>query len=91
MKKVINIVGYPLKLLALTVIYLYKILISPLLPKSCKYTPSCSTYGVEAIKKFGVIKGSFLLAKRLIRCNPKAKGGKDPVPDNIKGDIKWII
>jgi hypothetical protein len=91
MNKIIDVIFYPLKLVALFLIYLYKILISPILPKSCKYTPSCSTYGVIAIKRFGIFLGSFLLIKRLIRCNPHSKGGKDPVPDNIKGDIKWII
>lgn len=91
MIKILNIIFYPFKLIVLLLIYLYKILISPLLPKSCRYTPSCSTYGVIAIKRFGPIEGSFLLIKRLIRCNPWSKGGLDPVPDNIKGDIKWII
>jgi len=91
MIKILNIIFYPFKLIVLLLIYLYKILISPLLPKSCRYTPSCSTYGVIAIKRFGPIEGSFLLIKRLFRCNPWSKGGLDPVPDNIKGDIKWII
>ncbi|HBB44522.1 MAG TPA: membrane protein insertion efficiency factor YidD [Clostridiales bacterium] len=91
MIKILNIIFYPFKLIVLLLIYLYKILISPILPKSCRYTPSCSTYGVIAIKRFGPIEGSFLLIKRLFRCNPWSKGGLDPVPDNIKGDIKWII
>ena len=91
MKKFLNIIFYPLKLLALLLIYLYKILISPLIPKSCKFTPSCSTYGIIAIKRFGVFEGIFLAFKRLIKCRPGTKGGKDYVPDNIKGDIKWII
>ncbi len=91
MKKFLNIIFYPFKLLALLLIYLYKILISPLLPKSCKFTPSCSTYGIIAIKRFGVFEGIFLTCKRLIKCRPGTKGGKDYVPDNIKGDIKWII
>ena len=91
MKKFINIVLYPFKLLALLLIYLYKILISPLFPKSCKFTPSCSTYGIIAIKRFGVFEGIFLTFKRLIRCRPGTIGGKDYVPDNIKGDIKWIL
>lgn len=91
MIKILNIIFYPFKLIVLLLIYLYKILISPILPKSCRYTPSCSTYGVIAIKRFGPIEGSFLLIKRLFKCNPWSKGGLDPVPDNIKGDIKWII
>ena len=91
MKKFLDIIFYPLKLLALLLIYLYKILISPLIPKSCKFTPSCSTYGIIAIKRFGVFEGIFLTFKRLVKCRPGTKGGKDYVPDNIKGDIKWII
>lgn len=91
MIKILNIIFYPFELIVLLLIYLYKILISPILPKSCRYTPSCSTYGVIAIKRFGPIEGSFLLIKRLFKCNPWSKGGLDPVPDNIKGDIKWII
>lgn len=91
MKKILNIIFYPLKLLALLLIYMYKILISPLIPKSCKFTPSCSTYGVIAIKRFGFFEGIFLTTKRLIRCRPGTCGGKDYVPDNIKGDIKWIL
>lgn len=89
--KVLNAILYPIKLLALLVIYLYKVLISPLLPKSCKFVPSCSTYAVEAIKRFGVCEGIFLTVKRLTKCRPGTCGGKDYVPDNIKGDIKWIL
>lgn len=91
MKKLLNIIFYPLKLLALLLIYMYKILISPLFPKSCKYVPSCSTYGLVAFKRFGFFGGIFLTAKRLLKCRPGTKGGKDYVPDNIKGDIKWIL
>lgn len=91
MKKFLMIIFYPLRLIALLLIYLYKILISPIFPKSCKYTPTCSTYAVEAIRRFGIIEGFFLAAKRLASCNHKSKGGKDYVPDNIKGEIKWTL
>lgn len=91
MKKILNIIFYLLKLLALLLIYLYKILISPLLPKSCKFIPTCSTYGITAIKRFGFFEGIFLTFKRLGRCRPGTEGGKDYVPDNVKGDIKWIL
>ena len=89
--KIIKVLLFPFQLIALLFIYLYKILISPFFPKSCRYTPSCSAYGVLAIKRFGPIEGIFLTLKRMLRCHPKAKGGLDPVPDNIKGDIKWIL
>jgi putative membrane protein insertion efficiency factor len=89
--KTVQIILYPIKLLFIGLIYLYKIFISPILPKSCVYTPSCSTYSLEAIKRFGPIKGFFLSAKRVASCNPRAKGGFHPVPDNIKGDAKWVL
>jgi putative membrane protein insertion efficiency factor len=58
----------------------YQKVISPMLPPSCRYEPSCSQYGYEAIDKHGVIKGSGLAAWRVLRCNPWGKGGYDPVP-----------
>lgn len=89
--KVLNIFLYPFQLIALALIKIYKILISPIIPKSCKYTPSCSTYAIVAIKRFGLIEGIFLTARRILKCNPHSNGGFDPVPDNIKGEIKWIL
>ena len=89
---VIKTLAYPLKIFCLSLVYLYKILISPMLPKSCKFSPSCSTYCVIAIKRFGVCKGVFLTIKRILRCSHfSSKCGLDPVPDNLKGDLKWII
>ncbi|MGN1208370.1 MAG: membrane protein insertion efficiency factor YidD, partial [Christensenellales bacterium] len=88
---VIKILTYPVKIFCLSLVYLYKILISPMLPKSCKFTPSCSTYAVIAIKRFGVCKGVFLSFKRILRCNHfSSKCGVDPVPDNLKGELKWV-
>lgn len=91
MKKILNIMFYPFTLLLIGLIYLYKILISPILPKSCIYTPSCSTYGLISLKRFGFFEGIFLTTKRVLRCNPFHKGGTDLVPDNIEGDIKWVL
>jgi putative membrane protein insertion efficiency factor len=71
------------QLLALPFIILikiYRIFISPLLGKNCIYTPSCSEYGIIALRKHGIFKGSFLTAKRILRCNSLFKGGYDPVP-----------
>ncbi|MBQ9886864.1 MAG: membrane protein insertion efficiency factor YidD [Lachnospiraceae bacterium] len=51
-----------------------------LFSSNCKYTPTCSQYAIEALEKYGVVKGSFLAVKRILRCNPFAKGGYDPVP-----------
>jgi len=58
----------------------YKRNISPLLPPACKYVPTCSEYAMTAIERFGPAYGSYLAARRLLRCNPFAKGGYDPVP-----------
>ena len=71
------------QLLALPFIILikiYRIFISPLLGKNCIYTPSCSEYGIIALRKHGIFKGSFLTVKRILRCNSLFKGGYDPVP-----------
>jgi hypothetical protein len=58
----------------------YQGAISPHLGKACRYTPSCSNYGVEAIKKYGPLKGGLLTAKRICSCNPWGGHGYDPVP-----------
>lgn len=69
-----------MKKLFLGIIRFYQKKISPLTPPKCKYYPTCSQYGYEAIERFGVIKGSALALWRILRCNPFSKGGYDPVP-----------
>lgn len=59
---------------------LYKKYISPVLPPACRYSPTCSEYMLEAVTRYGIVKGIFLGLKRLLRCNPLFKGGYDPVP-----------
>ena len=54
--------------------------ISPLYPPRCRYIPTCSQYALEAVEKYGAVKGTFLATKRILRCNPFHKGGYDPVP-----------
>ena len=61
-------------------IRIYKNFISPLFPRCCRFTPSCSTYAIEAIEMHGVIIGLWLTFKRLLRCHPFCRGGYDPVP-----------
>ncbi|PLW96831.1 MAG: membrane protein insertion efficiency factor YidD [Marinilabiliales bacterium] len=58
----------------------YQGAISPLLPPSCRYTPTCSVYSIEAIKKHGPLKGGWLAIKRIVSCNPWGGSGHDPVP-----------
>ena len=62
------------------IIFLYQKIISPYLPPSCRYTPTCSQYGIEALKKYGPLKGSWLTIKRISRCHPWGGHGYDPVP-----------
>ncbi len=58
----------------------YQCIISPLLGPRCRFHPTCSQYGIEALNRFGLIKGSALILKRLLRCHPLHSGGDDPVP-----------
>jgi len=66
--------------LALGLIKLYQNTVSRVLPDVCRFQPTCSHYAVEAIKKYGLARGSWLAAKRIARCNPFCEGGYDPVP-----------
>ncbi len=68
------------KFLFINIIKIYQRFISPFFPSSCKFSPSCSKYGIEAINKYGSVKGVFLTIKRILRCNPWSKGGYDPIP-----------
>lgn len=66
-----------------TIIFIkfYRKFISPMFgPSKCKFTPTCSSYAIEALEKYGFIKGTFLSIRRILRCNPFSKGGYDPVP-----------
>jgi putative membrane protein insertion efficiency factor len=65
---------------ALALLRAYKLVISPLFPPACRYTPTCSEYASEAVERFGVLRGAFLAAWRLLRCHPFVRGGFDPVP-----------
>nr|WP_099975341.1 MULTISPECIES: membrane protein insertion efficiency factor YidD [Lactobacillaceae] len=69
-------------------IYLYPVrfyqkFISPILPPSCRYYPTCSNYFIDAVKKHGIILGSIMGIARILRCHPFIRGGVDPVPDNF--------
>lgn len=69
-----------MKRILIFLIKIYQKYLSPLKTTKCPYTPTCSQYGLEAIEKYGAIKGSFLALWRILRCNPFSKGGYDPVP-----------
>ena len=68
------------KYIVLGIIYFYRAAISPLLPPSCRYVPTCSEYAIIAIRRYGALKGSFMALKRIGRCHPFHEGGYDPVP-----------
>lgn len=69
-----------MKYILTSIIKVYKKFISPVLPPSCRFYPTCSEYAMEAINTHGSLKGSWLSIKRIVRCNPLSKGGLDPVP-----------
>lgn len=70
-----------MKKVMIFLINLYRKYLSPLKRRpTCIYTPTCSQYAIEALEKYGFLKGSFLAVKRILRCHPFAKGGFDPVP-----------
>ncbi|MCX8103119.1 MAG: membrane protein insertion efficiency factor YidD [Candidatus Bipolaricaulota bacterium] len=69
-----------MRALALLLITLYQKLLSPILPSSCRFYPSCSEYAKQAIQKYGLLRGGWLALKRISRCHPGNPGGLDPVP-----------
>jgi uncharacterized protein len=72
-----------MKYLLLKSIRFYQRFISPITPPSCRFYPTCSHYGLEAVTRFGVLKGSWLTLKRLLKCQPFHSGGFDPVPEKL--------
>jgi len=80
MRLLVNILKQAIGFVFIALIKVYQYFISPLTGASCRYTPSCSQYGVEAIRKYGAFKGGWLTIKRLASCNPWGGHGHDPVP-----------
>lgn len=69
-----------MKSLLISLIHIYQHYISPLTPPACRYTPTCSQYTLEAIQKYGALRGTWLGLKRICRCHPWGGSGYDPVP-----------
>ena len=67
------------KSVGIALINVYRRFVSPMLPSACRFTPSCSLYTLQAIEKYGLLKGGFMGARRLVRCHPFSEGGYDPV------------
>lgn len=65
--------------IAVILIRAYQLVVSPLLPPSCKYHPSCSQYAIDALRQYGILRGTVLAGWRIMRCNPFSHGGHDPV------------
>jgi putative membrane protein insertion efficiency factor len=72
--------GLPARAVLLGALYLYRTLLSPLLPARCRFHPSCSAYAQQAVRVHGAAKGLVLAVRRIIRCSPATTGGSDPVP-----------
>jgi hypothetical protein len=69
-----------MKYIFIAIVKLYRMTLSKIIPPSCRFTPSCSAYAIEALERFGAVRGGFLSFVRIVRCNPFSAGGYDPVP-----------
>ena len=85
MRKILRVLGLPL----IALIKLYQWIISPALGPRCRFTPSCSNYAVEALKKYGIFKGTWLSLRRISRCHPWGGHGVDPVP--VMAGRLWLV
>lgn len=80
MRTIIKFFGTILSKIMIALIRGYQIFISPLFPPTCRFYPTCSTYFIQALKKYGPIKGTYLGVKRILKCHPGHPGGYDPLP-----------
>ena len=72
-----------MKYLLIGLIKLYRMTLSKMKPHCCRFYPTCSVYGINAIRRFGSVRGGYLTVKRIVRCNPFSAGGYDPVPEEF--------
>ncbi len=80
-----------MKKVAQFLLLVYKRTLSPFIGNNCRYTPTCSMYTYDAVERYGAPVGLFMGLLRVLRCNPFFKGGFEPVPENYRGKIKWLI
>lgn len=80
-----------MKWLARILLRFYKKYLSASVPSHCIYVPTCSSYTYQAVEKYGFFVGCALGGMRILRCNPFAKGGFDPVRENYRGKAKWLL
>ena len=78
-----------MKWIAIALITIYRKIISPIKPPTCRFYPTCSQYGMEAFQRFGFFKGLYLTTKRILKCQPFHPGGFDPVPENKKSNKQF--
>ncbi len=77
-----------MKNICVRAIRFYQNKLSPLKPACCRFVPTCSEYAATAVERYGAVKGSWMAAKRIARCQPFARGGYDPVPESLSTDMK---
>ena len=80
MKRLLDLLNWAVAFLLTLPVLFYRACISPMLPPSCRFTPTCSQYALEALRKHGAVKGMWLAVRRILRCHPWGGSGYDPVP-----------
>lgn len=86
-----EILLYPIRIIIIGLVKLYRLLISPIKNGHCVYYPTCSAYMLISVREWGLIKGVWLGIKRVLKCNPKHSGGIDYVPLNPCGRVKYML